>query len=171
MPVYLVRHACAGDKRQWSGPDVDRPLDPAGVVQAETLAEELASMPVHRILTSPARRCVQTVEPLAHRLGLPVEPLAALMPNGDSGHVGGLLAVAGGSAAAICTHGEVMRPLLASLREAGTAITAERQDDDWLLQKGTAWELTVDPAGAVVALAHLAPVPVPSCPAHDPSQS
>lgn len=171
MPVYLVRHACAGDKRQWSGPDLDRPLDPAGVVQAAALADELAVFPIHRILTSPARRCRQTVEPLADRLDVPVEPLATLLPNGDSERVIRLITALDAGSAVVCTHGEVMRPLLAVLRQAGVRITAKQDDDDWLLQKGTGWALTVDPTGAIVALEHRAPYPLPMCAAHDPSQS
>jgi phosphohistidine phosphatase SixA len=46
--VYLIRHACAGDKRHWTGPDVERPLDAAGIAQAEALADELAVLPIHR---------------------------------------------------------------------------------------------------------------------------
>jgi phosphohistidine phosphatase SixA len=166
--VYLVRHACAGDKRKWSGPDAERPLDQAGVAQAAALTDELARVPVHRILTSPARRCVQTVEPLADRLGLPVESIDALLPNGDSDDVMRLAVALDATAAVICTHGEVMRPLLADLRRAGTTITAKQDDDDWLLQKGTGWALTLDATGAIAAIDHVAPHVVHSCPLHDP---
>jgi phosphohistidine phosphatase SixA len=166
VPVYLVRHACAGDKRQWFGPDLERPLDAAGLHQAEALADELAAVPIHRILTSPARRCRQTVEPLADRLDLPIEPLVELLPNGTSEKLGGLIAAVDASAAVICTHGELMRPLLAGVRQAGTRITATKHDDDWLLTKGTAWALNLDSTGAIVALAHLTPHPMVACPAH-----
>ena len=46
--LYLIRHACAGNKRQWTGPDVERPLDAAGIAQAVALADELAVLPIHR---------------------------------------------------------------------------------------------------------------------------
>jgi phosphohistidine phosphatase SixA len=170
VPVYLVRHACAGDKQQWFGPDLDRPLDDAGVHQAEALANELAAVPIHRILTSPAQRCRQTIEPLANRLDLPVEPLAELLPNGASDHLSPLIAAVDASAAVICTHGELMRPLLARLRQTATRITARRHDDDWLLAKGTAWALSLDPTGTIVAVNHRAPYPVPSCPVHHPAR-
>lgn len=143
-------------------------MDTAGVVQAAALTDELARVPVRRILTSPASRCVQTVEPLGRRLGRKVEPVADLLPNGGGDAVWRLVAALDATAAVICTHGEVMRPLLADLRAAGATITAKRHDDDWLLQKGTGWALTLDPTGAVVALDHLAPHPVRSCPVHDP---
>ena len=188
MPVHLVRHACAGDKTRWAGPDLDRPLDEAGVVQASALAESFESVPVRRVLTSPAVRCRQTVEPLAQGHGVPVEALAGLLPDGEPDYLVGLIAAldAGGSggsgasgtgaagaardagAAVVCTHGETMRPLLATVRQAGGKVIAMRDDDDWLLRKGTGWELTLNGTGTIVALRHLVPSAMRTCSAHDP---
>jgi broad specificity phosphatase PhoE len=146
---------------------LDRPLDDAGVRQAEALADEFAAVPIHRILTSPARRCRQTIEPLAERLDLPIEALPELLPNGAGDHLGRLVTALDASAAVICTHGELLRPLLARLRRAGTRITARRHDDDWLLGKGTAWALTLDATGTIVGIDHRAPRPLPPCSVHD----
>jgi phosphohistidine phosphatase SixA len=172
VPVHLVRHACAGDKTRWAGPDLDRPLDEAGIVQAEALADELESVPVRRVVTSPAVRCRQTVEPLAHRHGVPVEPLAGLLPDGEPDYLLGLIAALDDGASAgipvVCTHGETMRPLLATVRQAGGTIVALRDEDDWLLRKGTGWELTLNGNGTVVALRHLVPPAMRTCSAHDP---
>jgi phosphohistidine phosphatase SixA len=172
VPVHLVRHACAGDKTRWAGPDLDRPLDDAGVAQAESLADEYESVPVERILTSPAVRCRQTVEPLARRCDLPVEPLPGLLPDGDPEYLRGLIAAldpgVSGGAPVLCTHGEVMRPLLAIVRQSRGNIVAMRDDDDWLLRKGTGWELTLDGNGTIVTLRHRAPHPLATCPSHNP---
>jgi phosphohistidine phosphatase SixA len=173
VSVHLVRHACAGDKTRWAGPDLDRPLDEAGVLQAEALADLFESVPVERIVTSPARRCRQTVEPLARRHGVPIEPLAGLLPDGDPEYVRGLIAVldaevAGAGAAVVCVHGETMRPLLTTVRQTRGKVVAMRDDDDWLLRKGTGWELTLDGNGTIVALRHRAPHPLATCPSHDP---
>ena len=65
MLALLVRHAVAGDRRKWSGDDRLRPLDRRGRRQASALPEALSGFPVSRILTSPAARCIGTVEPLA----------------------------------------------------------------------------------------------------------
>jgi phosphohistidine phosphatase SixA len=171
VPVHLVRHACAGDKTRWAGPDLDRPLDEAGFAQAEALTDAFDSLPVERILSSPARRCRQTVEPLARPHGVPVELVAGLRPDGDPEYARGLIAtldaeVAG--RAVVCVHGETMRPLLAAVRETGGEIVATRDDDAWLLRKGTGWELTLDDNGTIVALRHLVPRAMRTCPAHDP---
>src|SRR3712207_3914931 len=74
MTVLLVRHASAGDRNRWDGPDEDRPLDEQGRAEAEGLVDTLAGFPVSRILSSPYVRCAQTVEPLGVARGLPVEP-------------------------------------------------------------------------------------------------
>ena len=63
--LLVVRHADAGVKRTWTGPDRLRPLSPSGHLQAEGLVIRLEDYPVERILCSPTLRCYQTVEPLA----------------------------------------------------------------------------------------------------------
>ena len=68
MP-YLLRHAHAGDKHAWNGPDLARPLSGAGRREAHGLLTQLRDYPIIRVLSSPAVRCLQTVEPLAARPG------------------------------------------------------------------------------------------------------
>lgn len=63
--IYLVRHAKAGRRAEWTGDDRLRPLTPAGERQAAALAERLAPEVDGRIVSSPYLRCVQTVTPLA----------------------------------------------------------------------------------------------------------
>ena len=73
MPLLLVRHASAGDRDEWVGDDRERPLDERGQKQAEGLVERLSPYPIELILSSPARRCVETVQPLARARGLEIE--------------------------------------------------------------------------------------------------
>ena len=80
--TFLVRHGDAGAKGSWDGPDVGRPLSPAGFQQAEGLVLRLEDYPVERILCSPTVRCQQTVQPLARDRLLRIEPLAALGVDG-----------------------------------------------------------------------------------------
>jgi broad specificity phosphatase PhoE len=51
---------------------VDAPLTDLGHAQAAAAAEELADAGIRRIIASPYTRALQTAEPLARRLGLPV---------------------------------------------------------------------------------------------------
>ena len=52
--VYLVRHAHAGKKAQWQGPDQARPLSAQGRKEALGLRDQLRDLPVRRLLSSPA---------------------------------------------------------------------------------------------------------------------
>jgi len=71
--LYLVRHC------QSSGQEPDAPLTPLGLEQAETLAAFLADHGIQRIVSSTHLRARQSIEPLAARLGLPVETDARLI--------------------------------------------------------------------------------------------
>lgn len=74
--VYIVRHC------QATGQAPEARLTPAGEEQAQALAAFLvgaaAGAPIERIVSSPFARARGSVEPLAARLGLPVETDARL---------------------------------------------------------------------------------------------
>ena len=57
MP-YLLRHAHAGTKRAWSGPDSTRPLSDAGRQEAHGLLTQLRDYPISQVLSSPTLRCL-----------------------------------------------------------------------------------------------------------------
>lgn len=67
--IYLVRHAHS----DWSA-DENRPLSDRGRASAVALGELLSTLPIEAIYSSPARRALETIEGLAHRLRL--EPVA-----------------------------------------------------------------------------------------------
>ena len=72
--VYLCRHGrtplnAAGALRGRLDPD----LDEVGLLQAQALATRLAGVRPVRVVSSPLRRAVQTAEPLAATIGVPVE--------------------------------------------------------------------------------------------------
>lgn len=71
--VYLVRHAHA----DWSA-DEQRGLSAAGTLAADAVAHLLRDWPVAAIYTSPLRRAVDTVMPLARSMGLAPSPLPDL---------------------------------------------------------------------------------------------
>ena len=66
--IYLIRHAHA----EWRADD-DRPLSSDGITAAHVVAERLSGRPIAAVYTSPSRRSVETVEPLARCLGLRTE--------------------------------------------------------------------------------------------------
>jgi broad specificity phosphatase PhoE len=73
MTLLLIRHASAGDRDDWVGDDLPRPLDARGRDQASRLPDLLGDYEIARVLSSPAVRCLQTVEPLARSRGLDIE--------------------------------------------------------------------------------------------------
>lgn len=66
--LIVLRHAKAESRDRWDGKDLDRPLSPAGAKHAGEISSLLAAYGVRRVVTSPATRCGQTVEPFAHGL-------------------------------------------------------------------------------------------------------
>jgi 8-oxo-dGTP diphosphatase len=79
MPtLVLVRHARAGDRSEWDGPDDLRPLDGRGRRQAARLADVLPEFGPVELLSAPPVRCRETVEPLAERLGMDIRPAPEL---------------------------------------------------------------------------------------------
>ena len=132
--VYLVRHAHAGKKSQWQGPDLARPLSAQGRKEALGLVDRLRDRPVRRLLSSPADRCLQTLEPLAARLGLDVEPHDLLGVDGPGAGVVELLASPALQQTVLCSHGEVIGQMLDQLQRAGVEL-----EDPPRWPKGSTW--------------------------------
>lgn len=152
--AYLIRHAKAGDRSAWEQADELRPLTAAGRRQAEGIGEQFASEPIGRVLSSPAVRCVQTIQALADRLGVVVEEDSSLMEGaGPDGASRLVLSATPGSAVALCSHGDVIWELLADLEVAGVPLMRGLP-----AKKGSIWVLTVAD-GAVVAGTYVPPPP------------
>lgn len=146
MAVHLIRHADAGRRGSWHGPDTERPLVPAGRAQAEALAGELAPLRPQRILSSPLIRCVQTVQPLADALGVVVEPHPALAEGADLDATWALLeALAGDEEAVLCSHGDVIPPLLDRLVRRGVPVQGAGHD----VTKGSVWTIEAADDGSL----------------------
>jgi 8-oxo-(d)GTP phosphatase len=113
----LLRHASAGDRDHWDGPDVLRPLDERGRRQAAELVELLQPFGLRRVVSSPYTRCVDTVAPLAKALGVPLEEDERLAEGAAPGadellREDGVLA---------CTHGDVVVDVLGRGLKKGAA--------------------------------------------------
>ncbi|BCJ42524.1 8-oxo-dGTP diphosphatase [Actinoplanes ianthinogenes] len=140
--VALVRHAHAGERKHWSGPDSLRPISPKGQRQAGRVAERLATFRPRRLVAATPLRCSQTLHPLAAATGLPlvVDPAFA-EPDDPSGLPARLRAARARLAelraagrVVVCSQGKVMPPLLAELTGAGDAEPYRtRKGDGWLL--------------------------------------
>lgn len=105
MPLLVIRHASAGDRADWVGDDRKRPLDKRGRKRADELVAQLAPYPVEAILSSPARRCVETVEPLARARGLEIELRPELSEELQATDGVALVRSLAGRDVAVCGHG------------------------------------------------------------------
>ena len=114
MTVFLVRHADAKSRAAWPHDDESRPLSRRGADQADGLVKLLGRRKVGRILSSPAVRCVDTVEPLASALDLKVEETEELLEGADASEAYALLRrlARKGTDAVLCTHGDLVPELL-----------------------------------------------------------
>ncbi|MEO6472827.1 MAG: NUDIX domain-containing protein [Aeromicrobium sp.] len=66
--LIVQRHAKASPRNGFEGDDLERPLEQDGVAQAARLVTVLAAYGIRHVVSSPALRCVQTVEPYAHSI-------------------------------------------------------------------------------------------------------
>ena len=73
----MIYHAKAVKRAAWKGADDDRPLDRRGQAEAKRLISLLSAFGVDEAVSSPARRCLDTVGPFAKASELPIaeEPL------------------------------------------------------------------------------------------------
>lgn len=122
----VVRHARAGSRTAWKGPDDDRPLDEGGQEQARVLAQLLAAYDVSRVYSSDVRRCIDTLAPFAAEAGLTVTPehlfSEAGYPKNPEGAVARALEIVRhAGSVAICTQGGALPDLVVGLcRRLGT---------------------------------------------------
>jgi len=138
MAAYVVRHAKAGDRDEWKGDDRRRPLTMSGRRQAEELAEALKKDQIDKILSSPYVRCVETVEPLAVKLKLPIEPRNDLQEGAGGESVIRLIKEFKGRNTVLCTHGDVVEELVEKLIERGLVSRSRASNEKagtWVLDE------------------------------------
>lgn len=136
----MVRHADAGHRRPGGGPlDKHRELSDRGRRQAEGLAASLGDDGITRLISSPYRRCVQTLEPLGQRLGVAVEHDERLAEGNGAEPMLCVAREVRTTTAVLCSHGDVIPDLLEALLAGGTRLVDELR---W--QKASTWVLTWD---------------------------
>lgn len=124
MRIVVVRHGQAEAKKGRRETDADRPLVARGRRQADRLAKVIGRGKPIRVISSPALRCVQTVQPFSEKRHLTVELSEKL--SKDAGLAAAelcrhlLSSEADDSTVVLCTHREVLVVLLPQLsREFG----------------------------------------------------
>lgn len=130
MQLFLIRHARGVPRSHWQQPpdcsndrtpeapsepshdDRWRPLSQRGREQALALVRELAPRRPERILSGPARRCRETVQPLAEHLGLPVEVDLRLDEHAPEEDRVAILESLGEVPTVVCTHSPAIACML-----------------------------------------------------------
>jgi 8-oxo-dGTP diphosphatase len=139
VTLIVVRHAKAGVRRRWTGPDELRPLSKLGRRQAKGLIDTIVAAKgrgrLEHLVASPFVRCRQTLEPLANQLALPVELSDALAEGASLADALRLAEKFGDEHAVLCTHGDVLGELLEYYASTGIKVPDTR------LEKGSVWAL------------------------------
>jgi 8-oxo-dGTP diphosphatase len=141
-PYILLRHGSAGEKRDWLGDDVLRPLDPRGRAEAGRLSGVLSGFGPLRVLSSCTARCTETVLPYALHARVSVMTdraftVGVATPGGAADRMDDL--IADGVPTLISTHGELLTGLVPEV----CARLDGKPPDEPALPKGGFWILHV----------------------------
>jgi 8-oxo-dGTP diphosphatase len=129
--VHLVRHALAADRRTWERPDEERPLTSEGRRQADALVPLFRNLGFDALASSRYVRCVQTFEPAAAALDLPLQVHDALAEGGDAApalELIGAIALLGPTA--LSTHGDIQTQVIEA---AGIGEGEQPKGSTWVL--------------------------------------
>jgi broad specificity phosphatase PhoE len=118
VPVLVVRHAHALARSEWPEEDLLRPLSRRGERQSRLLVHRLLAQKPSRVISSPYRRCQDTVHLTAGAAGLAVE-VDERLAEGEGRRAVDLLRAVGrdGDNAVLCSHGDVIPEILATLAD------------------------------------------------------
>ncbi len=138
--MLLVRHAKAESRSRWQTADIDRPLTAKGWDQANLITAGLRTWPISLVATSPYLRCQQSVSGLAndHDLELILDDrLAEGAPTAPARRWVDELLAAGGHAV-LCSHGDLIPELVASLIDDGLQVDGDRgcaKGSTWIVER------------------------------------
>jgi 8-oxo-(d)GTP phosphatase len=147
MPLFLVRHAQAGSRQEFQGPDdTIRPLTGRGRHQAADIAgivKDMAAGLPTTVLTSPYRRCIETIAPFSAAIAQPYvidERLAEGPTEPACVFVREVAPLLQTQAIVLCSHGDILPKILETLHyEDDLDLGSEPR-----VQKASIWMLDTD---------------------------
>lgn len=153
--LLIVRHGTAGRKARYKGDDRKRPLDRNGRAQAKSLVPQLLAFGASSVFAADRARCVQTVDPLARTLDVPIalEPKLteeAYAKSPKAAHKRLLEIAALGGTPAICSQGRVI-PYLIDWWCERDGVRPDKSRN----RKGSTWVLSLS-GGRLVSADHMA---------------
>jgi 8-oxo-dGTP diphosphatase len=166
-PIILLRHAKAKPRASWTKAEGDRTLAASGVRQAAAVGRLLMVWRPERVVTSPWRRCVDTVRPYlsAARGQVKVKVNDKLTEASHSRRPEKAAAIVPGlfdkrKSAVICTHRPVLPTLLSEFAaRCEPGVESELPAEDPYLAPGEmlVFHVAVDGPARVVAAEQLKP--------------
>ncbi len=150
--LLLVRHAKAGRRDDWDGPDSQRPLSRTGERQVPPVRAMAEWYGVDHVHAAPLVRCVRTVQPVADDLDTKVveEPaLAELEYHAETARLRLLEIAAEDGVPIVCSQGGVIPDLVSRVAD-GSGLPLRRVE----AKKGSVWALFFA-AGQLVAADYL----------------
>ena len=142
--IYVVRHAKAGERRLWTGDDIDRPLSKKGWKQSELVGERIAKLGPSALISSPYVRCIQTLEPLGRIVGASVDIDQRICEDEPFEPVLDLLREAP-IRSVLSTHGDIIPATMQALVRRGMKMNSR---PDW--RKAAVWVLKRNKRGDIV---------------------
>ena len=120
FPIIVLRHAKAVAREDWSGTDAARPLSPRGKKQTSSIVGPLLAFGARKLISSPAVRCVATLEPLSAALGRKIHTTKRISQDAWEGGASDARTVVGERVrarkpAVLCSHGPVLPELLTEI--------------------------------------------------------
>jgi 8-oxo-dGTP diphosphatase len=121
--LIVLRHGHAVARKSWPAEDRERPLHADGTAQATALVPVLSAFGPTRVLSSPARRCLDTVGELSAALGVAVRTLSGLAEGVTDAQFTAaarqVLTAADADTVVVCSHRPVLPRLFRVLADAG----------------------------------------------------
>jgi len=124
--ITILRHGKAIPPGDWDGPDATRPLLHRGLDQAIAAAPSIAAFGPTRLISSPATRCLTTIEPTARLTGLEVKAQPGISQDAFAAGTGRPVEqiakrLKRRQNVVLCSHGPVIPELVEAIRGAASA--------------------------------------------------
>ncbi|HXD61963.1 MAG TPA: NUDIX domain-containing protein [Lacisediminihabitans sp.] len=121
--IIALRHGKAVPPASWDGPDATRPLLHRGTEQAASVAPAIAAWRPEKLVSSPALRCVATIEPVAALTGLEVKASPGISQDAYEDGTATVKKVVGKrlekqQTVVLCSHGPVLPDIIGAVARA-----------------------------------------------------
>lgn len=136
-PLVILRHAKAVKRSDFTGKDdSDRPLSGRGRRQSKIIAEVLEGYGIEQIISSPMRRCQETVKKFVKQLSVTPNLVDAISEWGYEQKPEDLdpaieLAMNDPAPTVLCSHRPVLDAILDTVARMGGISKAERKEGIW----------------------------------------